>query len=241
MTFIPDDRIKVVVWLWEPLTGKHPRKDINFTAEHVNIFFRMLSRHTNVAYEPVCITSYPPELFDSHIRIIPLWQDLREMGGCYTRLKAFSSQMKYIIGKRFMWIDLDTVICGNVDHILNDPSDLKFFGDTHVKTHYNGSLCMMNAGVREDIWASFNPKTSPKEPRRKGIFGTDQAWISHVLGPSLPKFGPADGIYSFRMHLQKMNKTELPDNACMVMFHGRYDPSMPLIQRQYPWVAQYYR
>lgn len=233
-----DILIQVVTFKWD--TGTlHPKKKIKFSTEHVNRLFRMINRNTTVCYEPVCITDDPTGL-DPHIRVIPLWDDFRDMGGCYVRLRAFAEDMRDLIGPKFIWLDLDAVICGNIDHILTDKSTFKAWGDTHPKTFYNGSMIMMESGSREQVWGTFNRNCSPKEARARGFVGTDQAWISNVLGPHEPKWGMGDGVYSFRCHLEKKRNT-LPDNACIVMFHGRNDPSMPHIQSKYPWVKEHWR
>lgn len=230
--------LQIVTWKWS--NGDHPKKHIEFSHEHINRFYRMLDRHSTVPYEAVCITDDPRGI-DPHIRIIPLWDDHRDMGGCYVRLKSFHKGMKQIIGDRFIWFDIDTVITSNVDHILKDESDLKFWGDTHPRTPYNGSMCMHRAGSAEQIWTDFDPKASPRAGKRLGYVGTDQAWISTVMGPHLPKWGQADGIYSLRCHFEKLGRTELPANACIIMFHGRHDPSHREAQARYPWILPNWR
>lgn len=231
--------IRVVTWKWS--TGEnHPRKGLQFSAEHVNRFYRMLDRNTTVPYEAVCITDNPIGL-DPHIRVIPLWNDLRDMGGCYVRLKAFHKSMKEIIGGKFIWFDIDCVITGNIDHILTDPADFKMWGDTHPRTPYNGSMCMIEPGTVDKVWLDFDPKVSPRMGKRLGYVGTDQAWISTVMGPNFAKWGQKDGVYSFRCHFDKLNRIDLPQNARIVMFHGRFDPSQPEIQKRYSWVAQHWK
>jgi hypothetical protein len=99
-------------------------------------------------------------------------------------------------------------------------------------------MCLMTAGSRSQVWTRFNPKTSPKESLRAGCWGSDQGWISYVLGPGEAKWGKRDGVYSFRNHLQGWQ--QLPPNAKMVIFHGAVDPWSEEAQRL-GWVQQHYR
>lgn len=230
--------IKVITWRWD--NGEHPKKHLRFSANHVNILYRMLDRFTTVPYEKVCITDDPKGI-DPDIRIVPLWDDLRDMGACYTRLKAFAPEMQHILGPKFLWLDLDTVICGNMDHILTDPSDFKMYADTHNRTYYNGSVVMYKSGTYPTLWTEFNRRESPRVGKLRGFIGSDQAWISAHLGPHQPKFKTDDGIYSFRIHFEKINRRSLPTNASMILFHGRHDPSQPEVQARYPWVKEYWR
>lgn len=230
--------IQVVCWKWN--NGLHPRKQIYFSADHVNRLFSMVKANTSVDFEPVCITDDPTGI-DPHIRIIPLWDDARELGGCYTRLKAFSEEMKTIIGPRFIWIDLDAVITGNIDHILQDKREFVMWGDTNRTTPYNGSMCLMTAGCRKQVWETFNPATSPKQGKLHGFVGTDQAWIGIVLGQNEAKWSNLDGVYSYRLYFEKGGKSELPENARIVFFHGRTDPSMAHIRQKHPWIERYWR
>jgi hypothetical protein len=151
--------------------------------------------------------------------------------------------MKDVIGERFMWIDLDTVITGNIDHIVGRNEDFVMWGDTARNTPYNGSLCLMNAGARESVWTSFqeNWNKASQITRRAGLIGTDQAWIGHHLGWGEKKWGTNDGVYSFRNHFWMLNQFDLPPNTSMVVFHGSYDPSMREIQERYRWVNEHWK
>lgn len=71
--------------------------------------------------------------------------------------------------------------------------------------------------------------------------GGDQAWISYVLGPGEAVFTPADGVLSYRRHIQRTygGGLRLPKGARMVNFHGQVDPWSPYAQRL-PWVREHW-
>lgn len=235
------EKIVIACWKWKPRTGYRS----TFTHDHVNTLRRMVARNCTIPHEFVCITDNPVGI-DPDIRIIPLWENPAPRYGnesrpnCFYRVKAFSKEIGELIGKRFMWLDLDCVITGNIDHIVGSKHDFAMWGDTHPTTPYNGSLCIMNAGARERVWTMFNPTKSPDEGKKNRYIGSDQAWIAVALGPDEHKFGKSDGIYSFGNHILR-ERAPLPDNAAIVMFHGRFDPWMEKVQLQWPWVKENYR
>ena len=237
--------LKIVCWKWKPFDGKlHPKKRIMFTAEHVNVMYSMLFRNLSVPFQLYCITD-DPEGINPLVKIIPLWNDLRPMGGCYTRLKAFSKEMKKLIGKDFFSIDLDTVILQDITNLLESTRtnhDFKIWGDTNPTTPYNGSFFYMKSGCRADVWELFNPASSPAFAKAKGYVGTDQAWIGACLGRYESRWDKQDGIYSYRCHFQEEGgRTELRGDEKIVFFHGSHDPSKPETQAIVPWVKEHWR
>ena len=109
--------LKIVTWLWD--TGKpHWKKPIKFDQNHVNILANMFRRHLHIPHEMVCITDQI-DGFNENIRIIPLWNDYNRSGGCFRRLKIFSDEMAALIGKRFVSVDLDVVLVGDITPIFD--------------------------------------------------------------------------------------------------------------------------
>jgi hypothetical protein len=229
--------ITVCCWKWG--TELHPKKNIRFTAQHVNILKNMVKRHLHMRHEFVCITDDPKGI-DPDVKIIPLWDDHRDMGGCYVRLKAFSEEMKDIIGPRFVWIDLDVVILKDITPLFMKKEDFVIWGDTNPTTPYNGSMVMMNAGCRKQVWETFDGYRSKNMTRKMGFVGTDQAWIGAVLGKDERKWTTEDGVYSFRCHFKKKKRIEPPNNARIVFFHGVEDPSKRNVQMEYQWVKEHW-
>lgn len=235
--------IRIVTWKW----SKYGYRS-KFTGEHVNLLRDMVRRNTTVPHEFVCITDDPSGI-DKDIRIIPLWENPaphyggRDRPNCFYRLKAFSPEMQTVIGDKFMWLDLDTLIVGNIDAILNDKADFKMWRVDGERMPCNGSMVMMKAGVRPEVWNEFDPKLVERARglrKRTGFIGSDQAWISQYLKPEDTYFGKKDGVYSFRCHIKDSVSKEPPENAKIVFFHGRYDPWTNEVQNHYPWARKAY-
>jgi len=148
--------------------------------------------------------------------------------------------MEKIIGKRFLSLDLDCVIVDNILPLVKRTEDFVIWGDTTKTIQYNGSMFLMTAGTREKVWKTFDPVKSLVTIKDRKLIGTDQAWITVALGGGEKKWTEADGVYSFRNTISKRPNKDLPPNAKIVFFHGKYDPWSKEIQKDYLWARKHY-
>lgn len=231
----------VVCFRWTPIPGYRS----TFGPESVNTLRAMVARHYQRPHRFVCFTDNTHGL-DPRIEALPIWTDYADVpsphGGnnpsCYRRLRLFSHDIAATVGQRFVAIDLDCVVVKDLTPLWDRPEDFVIWGDTNPKTAYNGSLVLMTAGSRRQVWDTFDPKRSPKLSMQAGCFGSDQGWISYCLGPHEKKWSQADGVYSFRNDLRK--QSTLPANARIVFFHGSSDPWSQGIPERYPWVRDHW-
>lgn len=261
--------LRVVCWRWSNTGPK--RKRVAYTADHVNRFANMVRRNLSMPHEVVCVTDQPEGL-DPSIRIVPLWDEgLREKGGCYVRLKAFSPEMQDIIGERFVSMDIDCVVTGPLDPLFDRDDEFVMWKNVGRGTTYCGSMFLMTAGARRQVWDEFDVndlelRTGKLDSSHPGgrwvhpyaldtgnVIGSDQAWISAVLGPDEAMWTAADGVLSFkadvhpRYYRRRLIKrdtpppAELPEHSRVVFFHGREDPSQAHIQRACPWIETHWR
>lgn len=234
----------VCCFRWTPVAGYRS----TFGPEAVNVLRAMVARHFPHPHRFICFTDDTRGL-DPRVEALPIWQDFADLpsphGGknpsCYRRLRLFHPAMADVIGPRFVSLDLDCVITGDLTPIWDRPEDFVMWGDTNPMpgSHYNGSLILMTAGCRRQVWDRFDPATSPAMAKRAGCWGSDQGWISYCLGPGEARWATRDGVYSFRNHLRGTRRT-LPDNARIVFFHGSTDPWTKGVAADYPWVAQHW-
>ena len=243
--------INIVTFKWKrPGTGMTlPEAVEEYTVNHINILYNSIKRNTTVDFKFTCVTDDPVGL-SPEINYVPIWNKCIHMGGCYNRLYTFSKDMKNILGDRFLCIDIDTVITGNIDHILTikDEFAILEYGDPSLgkrgkpcpDQHYNGGLFMMNAGARSQVWDDFDFERTHQslEPLRKQkrIVGSDQAWISHKLGPNETKINKNNGCYYY---LWLKDKNNLPSNCAMVSFAGNRDPST--FYKKHKWIQDNWR
>lgn len=238
--------ISVVVFKW-----KKDGYRSKFSSEHVNIFFKMLRRNTTLKYTAFCVTDDPAGI-DQDIKTVKLWENPcpryaaqnTDKPNCFYRLKMFDPEIGKLFGEKFIWFDLDAVIVGNIDHILTDPSDFKMWRVDNEFMPVNGSMCMNRVGTKSNLWHEFNPqRVHPVTGlQATGFIGSDQAFIASKITEKEKNnmWGKADGIYSYRCHLLKTDPSNLPEDAKIVMFHGRHDPWDNEAQKQSPWIKQFY-
>jgi hypothetical protein len=232
----------VVTFKWKPAPGYRSQ----FRSEHVNTLRRMVARNFNRPHRFICITD-DAEGLDPEVEVVPLWKDhgdLKSPHGagnpsCYRRLRLFARDAADIVGPRFVCLDLDCVVTGDLTPLFTRPEDFLVWGMTNPNNPYNGSFMLLNAGARPQVWEGFDPVRSPAEARRKGFFGSDQAWLCASLGPDEARVNQADGVFSYRLDCKPITGG-LPPGARIVFFHGQHDPWGPEAQRL-NWVREHYR
>lgn len=234
----------IVTFKWAPPLGYRSK----YGPETVNTLAAMVRRHYPHPHRFICVTDDSHGI-DSRIDVLPGWNDFSDVpsphGGknpsCYRRLRLFHPDAAQWFGQRYVSLDLDVVITGDLTPLWQRSEDIVLWGDTNPQpgSHYNGSMMLMTAGARSKVWTNFDPATSPQQSLQARCWGSDQGWISYTLGKGEAKWTKADGVYSFRNHLHKAGGI-LPENARIVIWHGAHDPWSPVAQ-QYPWVRKHYR
>lgn len=232
-----------VCWKWRP----HPGYRSSFAPETVNVLKLMIDRHYAPAHRVICVTD-DADGIDRSVEILKPWNDFAHVpsphGGknpsCYRRLRLFHPDAAQWFGDRFVSMDLDVVLTGDVAPLFDRQEPFVCWGDTHPTTHYNGSLMLLTAGARPQVWTDFDPHVSPQRAKDAGCFGSDQGWISYRLGKGEARWSKADGVYSFRNDIAP-NRNKLPGNARIVLFHGRVDPWSMQARADCDFVQEHYR
>jgi len=231
----------VVCWKWTPARGFRS----HFGASTVNVLRRMVARHYARPHRFICVTDDPRGL-DAAVEAIPLWREFATLlspwgpkqPSCYRRLRAFAADVGQILGQRFVSLDLDTVVVGDLVPLWERPEDFVIWQNTTRRTTYNGSMFLLRAGTRTQVYDRFDPRVSPLRAKAAGQFGSDQGWISYCLGRGQAVWTQRDGVYSYRNDLK--SAAALPSDARIVFFHGAHDPWSPECQRL-PWVRAHYQ
>lgn len=225
--------ITIALFLWSDPSGRRANVYGPADVERVALSIR---RNITIPHEVAAITDFAPHEFSSNVRYIPLWDMFRDLGGCYTRLWAFHPSMREIIGDRFAWMDLDTLVTGSLDPVFSRKEDAVFWRSCTVSTlPYNGSLVMMTAGARANLLDAFDPIETPRTTRELGMIGTDQAAMAHILGPDEAVWTARDGVCAFRRDCRKW----LAQHARLVFFPGKTKPTQNKAQLQHPWIKDY--
>lgn len=236
--------ISVVCFKWKPPPGYRSE----FGARQVNTLARMVARHYPDPHRFICITDDARGI-DPSIEVFRLWNDLgtvRNPSGqknpsCYRRLRVFAKNAGAWIGDRFVCLDLDAVIVGDLRPLWNRPDDFVIWRSTTAGNPYNGSMFLNRAGTRPQLWEEFDPERTPTLTKGAGFYGSDQAWIGYCLGRAEKTWGPEDGVYSFRNEVAGRHLGAPPAGARIVFFHGRGDPWSPDVYNRHAWIKDAYK
>lgn len=236
--------LTIVTWLWKPTNSWG--KPAAYGAKHVNALMNMVKHNLSIPHRFVVVTDMPSP--DIKCEQIPLWEHPMaslpdNYPSCYVRLKAFGELGKQLFGDKFVSIDLDSIVLGDLTPlfapIVSGEADFLIMkGDC---CPYNGSMWGMKSLSRREVWDDFNPLTSPQESHQqvgengRNFYGSDQAWISHKIRGERT-WGEADGVYQYA----KIIDDGIPDNARIVFFAGGSKPWSLDVKALYPDVAAIY-
>lgn len=109
---------------------------------------------------------------------------------------------------RVLYLDLDTVITGPLDELVERKGIIHLAKWGWAKNDYGSGVMVWDAGEHEEVWTRF----APDVPQR---FRGDQDWLTSLGGwRALP-----DSVRSFRYHC----KEGPPPGCAVVAFHGAND------------------
>jgi len=218
--------IDIVCFKWGP----------KFTAEYVNNLYSAIQRNTTIEHRFICYTDDPegvecetrPFLID-----LPVWW--------------------YIIGltnpehehnDQLVYMDLDTIITGNIDHILTLDKPFATISDFGWTSGLQTAYIMWNKSVRDAVWKHFTTKYKPADyPKLDCDYtkwgGTNQ-FLEECMGvvrinknpkPAIQDAPPVvrlQDVYPGECVSYKaqslQNTQQLNDNIKMVFFHGKPQP-----------------
>jgi len=141
-------------------------------------------------YDGIDVIAPPHDFEDARI---PTWGE--HMPQCLRRIAMFRPDAASIFGERFISMDLDCVISGPLDPLFDRSEDFVMYRGVTRQRPYNGSMLMMTAGVRPQVYERFTPEGAIEAGQR--YLGSDQAWISHVLGAGEATWGAENGVHAW--------------------------------------------
>jgi hypothetical protein len=229
--------LSVITYLWHDPSWQN-RIHYQYTPEDVYRLRNAVDRNLTVPHDFAVVTDRP-ELFDadSGVRAIPLDMTTHVPRTCFCRLFTFSPQAKELIGPRLFQMDLDTLVVGNLDPIVDRPEDLVLWRnptwapDRAGRPWYNGSFVLHSPGTAVGLWKRF--------PLGGGRYRDDQWWISEYVGPNVASWGDADGVYRLARDDTPGSGVAgtLPANARLVTFPGSEGKWWePKVRAANPWI-----
>lgn len=279
--------VNICSFHWHDPRAKHTGT-YSFGPKHVNSLFRQLKKgadalkvstaaegedRTRSGHEfRFYLFTDSPDLsgydFTTGLTVIPLWQDFRDIGRCFTRLRLFDPAVRdrYLDAKNTdftVMIDLDVVIIKPEEFLKTLATKARmqpFLGyrDTKNPRCYSGTLWRIDEGHFgrfKSVYDSFRHTYDTTVAagcteeffsmwnRESSYVGSDQCHITTHLGEHTypTKINDRDdGVYD-AWQINDLPGGELPTNATVVFWNGRTrDPSIPEVQDKYPYVKEFW-
>lgn len=196
--------LSICTWHW----GK------KYSRDYVEKLRASVARNMKQEYK-FCVFS--PQAEDEYLTKIP---------GCFARLRMFDPewQQQHNLEGRIVCMDLDAVVTGQLDSLFDRPESFVILhgGNSENPCPYNGSLWMLRAGKRPDVWHDFSLKRAGLVPNHE--FPDDQGWFAHKIPDAAGWKVGEDGVYCFQKPGWPKGDA-LPKGARLVAFPGWRDPS----------------
>jgi len=132
-----------------------------------------------------------------------------DLRGFYNKLFLFKSG---VLSGQTLFVDLDTVLVGNIDEIADYQGDFCILRDFHHNLQYGSGLMCFNPEKTTHIWRTFVAQGCPSF--KLG----DQAFIEQMM-PDADFFQDRlpGQVVSYKVHCAKRG---IPPYARIVCFHG---------------------
>ena len=174
--------------------------------EYVNRLHAMVERHTIMPHEFLCLTD---DALGLTCPTAPIETDLP---GWWAKLVLFKPQ-RALRGRRVLFLDLDTVIVGNMDCLLEYDGQFAILRDFYQPNGYGSAIMSIEPGIGAYLWEQFTPDVMRR------LHG-DQDWIrANSQCDQWQDLYPGK-IVSYKVHCQH----GIPEGAAVICFHGEPRP-----------------
>lgn len=204
-----------------------------YDSDYVNKLYSMVRRNVTKAFNFYCFTDD-----DANISKDIICVNLKAgLNGWWNKLLLFNHDFHGIKGP-IIYLDLDLVITGNIDFLINCDGDFLIIKNWSKNLMYNSSVMRFDAERFSYVWTKFFSDRNNIINRLNG----DQEWIFECVPQA--NFWPEEKIVSYKKSLDSkwlpfLQKTYLPscltkapnfldtkikDEISIVIFHGKPDP-----------------
>lgn len=256
-----------------------PKEKLNFVCmkwgtfygpEYVNNLYRMIKRNVTVPFRLVCYTERK-EGIDKNVEIFPLppfdaAKRVKNTRAYGKKTLARGDLKPFKKGERFLYLDLDVVIMGNLEAFFKYETDKDFiitYNWTRGKGKIgNSSVTLFRVGPLQYIVDDMEKNL---EKRMKEYKSASQEYLSAMVIKKYGKltFWPDEWVRSFQIHSMpakwlRLFKAPIEPKGCKILvFHGAVNPpdaiagvwprKVPLWKKWYktvrptPWLKKYWK
>ena len=197
-----------------------------YGSEYVNKLHNMISRTARVPFNITCFTDDPVGIL-SGIKILPLNNDLPIW---WNKVYLFCEQNGLRPGEQYLYLDLDTLITGDISPLIEYDGDFLILRDFGVvkepdsfrgyESRFGSAIMSWKHGVWSGLWEAFD---SHKDMWMRTCEG-DQNFLEQVLDHRAvdivqEKWPGWARSYKYECY------HEVPKDTRIVCFHGK--PSIP--------------
>jgi hypothetical protein len=202
-----------------------------YSMDYVLKLRNMVARNLlRAPYEFICLTDRPDRCdATSFIDITAL-----ELPGWWGKMALFEPAWRK--GRKVLYLDLDTVVCGNLEPLTAPNGELailqspvRLAGNFNYPCAYNSSVMVIGSGMASFVWTAFE-KRAALLMAKHDRYG-DQAAIEELCqhAPHLQRLMPEGFFLNYRD--LTMHK---PKAAAVVNFAGTHKPHNCDI----PWIVE---
>jgi hypothetical protein len=210
--------------------------------EYVNHLYRAIERNTTLDFDFTCFTD-DFDGIDTEIacRGIPV-----KLDGWWNKMYLFSNDLG--ITDRILYFDLDTVITGNIDKMLQFNDEFAILRDLYrarkspQATQFGSGVMAWQGGQFHQVWSDFYKNFATNQKHGGG----DQVYLQGVIPVDKVVFWqdymPDGQIISYKVHVRDIPepKNVLPPEAKVVNFHGVPRCHFPEV-RDLDWMKEHWR
>jgi hypothetical protein len=243
-----------------------------YTHIDVNRTYEMVKKNTSFNINLYCLTDITEGL-NPDIKTYPLPKmnmDIKECKYVYRKEAGLcDNNLGDLNGKRVLFLDLDTIITGNIDSFFTLPKDDEFYiiNDWNTKGDHIGQASCYSWRVGTLGYVKEHFEKHPRATIKK-FHTASQAYLSSKVIEKYGKlyFWPDNWSRSFRFHclpagvLRRFIDPKLPKGTKILAFHGnpkienaivgewsgcgKVDPLWKKVLyknlRPAPWIQEYY-
>lgn len=213
-----------------------------YPAKYVNILYASVCRHTTIPFDFVLYIG--PEAINKCRLLNPKIRTVQTgMHYWWSGMNFWRADAPGITTEKLLCLDIDQVIIGSLDDIINYPSDHCYMKDYPSHACPSGkekdacvAVTLLKKGAHARVWEEYvragMPQWDPLNiPRHAPLRMAAQGLVNDL---KLDKdLFPEKWIISYKLWAAKKN---IPEDCRIVSFHGRPKPH----EVDMPWVKEHW-